>query len=148
MVVAMSGLNRTAAPASLLQTEAQARYAAMQRVASAQAKVARDIAALRRTEAQTGIRPHSQQLKDFDYNMYDLTKYGPKAPADLREHRKGGLPLEDPENEFIHTPRIHHKHKFGPLVRCAQHMCALVPAKQLTGWCCQGLPGGKLRALG
>ncbi len=115
MVVVAVSSGRSATPAGLLETRSQVRYSAMQQVAAAQARVARDIAALKATEAQTGVTP--QQLKDFDYSIFDLTNNGPKAPEDLREPTKGGLPLENPETEFIHTPRILHKHKFGPNVR-------------------------------
>lgn len=76
---------------------------ASQRVAMAQAKIARDLAALRRTEAQVGGK--TQKLGSFG----EVAKWGPRAKEgqDAYEHppSNGGLPLESPEHEFSRTPR-------------------------------------------
>lgn len=105
LVLAVAVVSSGSTPGELYQRAAplESRLSARQRVAAAQAKVARDLAALRRTEAATGGR-RTQQLDNFG----GLTKWGPTG-QDQREFeqqpRQGGLPLEHPEHEFTRTPR-------------------------------------------
>lgn len=72
-----------------------------QRVSMAQAKVARDLAALRQTEAEASGKT-TQKLGTFG----EITKWGPRGNDQKdfeRQKREGGLPLESPEHEFSHA---------------------------------------------
>ena len=93
------------APSALYQRSAYDRtgLSAGQRVSIAQAKVARDLAALRQTEAEASGQA-TQKLGTFG----GITKWGPRG-NDQKDFERppsdGGLPLESPEYEYSRTPR-------------------------------------------
>jgi len=84
------------------------KVSARESVAAAQARVARDIASLRRTEAAAGVGSGVRKTQQLD-NFGGITKWGPTGQDQLDFERRpsvGGLTLEDPEHEFTKTPRV------------------------------------------
>jgi len=112
LVLAVVYVSSSGAPGSLLQKMSPESnfQVASQRVAVAQAKVARDLAALRRTESEAGVKGSSKLQGDFGVAAH----YGPQTKDGQLEfdrfHRSGsGGPyaneLEDPDHEWSRTPR-------------------------------------------
>jgi len=106
LVLAVVVVSNRSSPNALYQRSmpVSSRMAASSRVAAAQAKVKRDMAALHRTEVQASGRK-TQKLGSFG----EVAKWGPRANDQYDFERKpseGGLPLATPEYEFSRTPEV------------------------------------------